>query len=225
MVVHMRFRYSRFSSIASRFATALLVLASLALAAGTPAFAEKYSEPGNYLFIGGLTGFENFPDEPGTDYENTFGFDIRFGRRLMDYLAAELEGNFGTDFDVDVPTLGGTAKLALEGGNITVNVRGVYPMGRFEPYAIVGIGGMWSHLVTRKITGAICTPGFYGWWCTGTRTRLDKAGGFISKFGAGTDFWITESWAVTVDAVYVLTTGDIKEQRYTKLGWGFRLSY
>jgi len=195
------------------------------VAASTPAMAQRYSAPGGYIFLGGLTGFELFPEDKGGQFENSLGFDIRFGSRLMDYLALEVEGNFISGFDVDVPVEGGTAQLVLEGGNVTVNARAILPLGRLEPYAVVGIGGMWSKLVTQRYTGSVCSPGYYGWWCTGTRTKLGEAGSFVSKFGAGVDFWLSEAWGLTVDAVYVLPTGDLKDQTYVKLGWGARFKF
>jgi opacity protein-like surface antigen len=196
------------------------------LFASTPGAADDYADPGPYLFLGGLTAFENFGGEAQGKFDNSLGFDMRFGWRLMDYLAAEIEGNFISGFDVDIPTQeGGTAKLTSEGGNVTFNVRGVLPMGRLEPYAVVGIGGMWSDLRTRFNTGTICYPGWYGWWCEGTQTRLGKAGSFVAKFGLGTDFWLSEAFGLTVDASYVLPTGDLNDQQYIKLGWGARMKF
>ena len=44
-------------------------------------------------------------------------------------------------------------------------------------------------------------------------------------FGGGTDFWISEDFALTLDAVYVLPTGELKDLAFVKLGWGVKFKY
>jgi len=197
----------------------------VALLMSGPALADVYSKPGVYAFLGGLTALESFPEVAGASYGNSYGFDARVGLRLNDYLAFEVEGNFLSGFDVDVPTQGGTAKFNLEGGNVTANAKVVLPLGRFQPYALVGIGGMWADLRTRDITGVTCTPGFFGWWCAGTTTRIDNGGSFVAKFGGGSDFWLTEDFALTLDAVYMMPTGELEDLNSIKLGWGVKFKY
>jgi hypothetical protein len=189
------------------------------------AVAQTADAPSGYFFVGGLNAFEDFPGAPDTSYDDSFGLDVRLGWRLVDYLALELEGNFISGFDVDVPTGTGIAKLVLEGGNVTANVRAVLPLGRFEPYVSFGLGGMWADLRTRNITGVVCTPGFLGWWCTGTTSRIDDAGAFVTKYGGGIDFWVSDDFGLTVDAVYVRPTGDLEDLKYTKLGWGIKFRF
>lgn len=198
--------------------------ALVVLAAGSVA-ADPYSAPGAYVFIGGLNGFEDFEDRDQTTYDDSLGFDARVGWRVNPYVAVELEGNFLSGFDVDVPTQGGEAKLSLDGGNFTVNLKGVLPLGRFQPYALVGIGGMWADLRTRDITGIACQPGFIGWWCFGTTTRIDNGGSFVAKFGGGTDFWVSEDFGLTMDATYVMPTGELEDIAYTKFSWGIKFKY
>jgi hypothetical protein len=198
----------------------------LFLASSNLATASEYSAPGGYLVVAGLDAFEVFTGSSGADWDNSLGFEVRGGYRVMDYLAAEIEGNFITGFDGEITTANGDIKtLSSESWTITVNAKGIYPLGRFEPYAIVGIGAMWSNLVTGDYVDDDCTVGFLGWWCDNPQELQGKKSVFVAKFGAGTDFWVLDDVALTLDAVYVLPTGDLKEQTYIKLGWGFKFRF
>ena len=109
--------------------------------------------------------------------------------------------------------------------DFTANLRAIWPLGRFEPYATVGIGVGWANLVTRQVTGIACSPGFVGWWCTGTRTRLADGVSFVTKLGGGVDFWMSEDFGLTVDAVYLINAGGLEELDYLKLGWGAKFRF
>ncbi len=201
----------------------LTTLISLCLA--NNANAGDYADSGSYVFLGGLTAFENFSNKSGSSLDDSLGFDIRVGYRFIDYFAAEVSGNFNSGFDGKVANEGGIGIVSSEGGNITVNVRGIYPFGRFEPYALVGIGGMWSNVMTGTgSTGSFCADGYGGWWCDGNSVA-GKTGAFISKFGTGADFWVTDNFAISMDAAYLLTTGALKDQNSIKLGWAARFRF
>lgn len=209
-------------------AIGLMGLALLTFA--TPTLAGEFDQSGMYVVLGGLNNFENFPkDNPfenDATYGNSMGFQARFGARFLPYLAAEIQGDFISGFDVTVPTEdAGRIPLSLEGGNITGNIRAILPLGRFEPYAKVGVGGMWSNLVTGFYTGSVCTPSYWGWWCSPTRTRLADAGAFVAKFGGGVDVWITEDFALVFDAEYVLPTGELTGQQYVNFGWAAKFKF
>lgn len=212
----------------TRIRTTLLAMASLLVfAAGAlPASADEYSEPGGYLILGGLNAFEHFPEVTGvSNLQNSMGFQIRAGARILEFLAAEVEGDFISGFDFDVTDAGGAGRLVLEGGNITVNVKGYWPLGPLQPYGMIGIGGMWASIATRYDTGYTCTPGYWSWWCSSTRTRLADGGSFVAKFGGGADFWLTDDWALTIDAVYTMPTGELEDFAYTTLGWGVKFKF
>ena len=117
------------------------------------------------------------------DFDNSLGFQMRFGVRGHKYLALELEGDFISGFDVDVPPivtgepLATRGKLSADGGNVTVNARVYFPLGRFQPYGLVGIGGNWMRLRSRYDTGVTCQPSWgWGYWCCG---RLCNGPGFF----------------------------------------------
>ena len=89
----------------------------------------------------------------------------------------------------------------------------------------VGIGGMWTRLRSTNAVGTVCAPGAIYWYCNGVYANFGGDGGFVSKFGGGTDFYITEYWALTLDVAYVLPAGSISELQYVNLGWGVRFNF
>jgi len=210
----------------------LPVLTLALLTTSLPATAGDFDQSGLYVILGGFNGFERFEENNPVDatFGDTLGFQARFGARVLPILSAEIQGDFIGGFDVDVtgedennqPV---TVPLSLNGGLITGNVLAVLPMGRFEPHAKFGVGGMWSNLDTRFITGTACTPGYWGWWCTGTTTRLADGGAFVMRFGGGLDFWITEDFALVLDAEYILPTGELTAQQYVNFGWAAKFKF
>lgn len=203
----------------------VVLIALLSLLVASTAAAETYSQSGIYLFVGGLTAFDDFDDKAGNSLDESLGFDIRIGYRFKDYLAAEIAANFIDGFEGNVPTDGGTSKISASGGNVTLNLRAIYPLGRFEIYALAGVGGAWSSPKTVNFTGTICGDGLIGWWCKGDSKFVRNSGAFIAKFGAGGDLWLSKRIALTIDALYVLPTGDLKDQRYIKVAWGARFRF
>ncbi len=222
---------------ASRAITAPLV--SLLILHAAEASASEYSQPGVYLTVGGFNAFQQFEASAASEpvdatFEDALGFQARVGYRLTSILAGEIQGDFNSGFRTLIPAgpdnpdlpVGTLVPFDLEHGIISFNAKAIAPLGRFEPYALVGIGGMWTNLVTGFDTGVACGPGWYwGWWCTGVRTRVASGGGFISRFGGGFDVWVTEDLAVTVDASYVLPTGEISPLEFWTLNWGAKFKY
>jgi len=207
---------------AARRATPLLCAFALLLPA--PAFASEWTDPGAYLIIAGVNGFEHFVDTR-SDFDDSWGFTARGGYRVNRWLAVEGQLEFLSGFEVDYlaqppvvpsPT---TVSLTVDGGNGGVNGKLYAPwLGRLQPYALAGIGGMWARLRTTNPTGFVCDPGF--WYCQGTYTKLGNSGAFLAKLGGGAEYWLGEDFALMIDAVFNLPTGDLKDLRYTSLTWG-----
>jgi hypothetical protein len=220
------------------------LLAAALMLPGTRADAGNFSgdefvNAGGYLVVGGTNGFEQFRKDVGVDFDNTMGFEVRGGYRFMPNLAAEISGEFISGFETRIindgtnaaipPTAIPTFDLTIDGGNVTANVLAYLPFGRIQPYGMLGLGGMWSDLRTTYSVATYCRPGGYyygwGWYCTGAYARLANSGGFVMKFGGGTDIYLTEDFALTVDASYVMPFGDIKELKYVNLSWGVRFNF
>jgi len=198
--------------------------------------ADRWINTGGYFVVGGLTGWDAFDQNRGQDFDATLGFEIRGGARLNKYLAIEAAGDFLSGFDTTVelsappnpsPPLPNPPEvdLTVDGGNVTVNVLAYFPFGRIQPYALVGLGGMWARLRTTHAVGTYCYPGWYTWYCTGSYASLDNDGAYVMKFGGGTDFYLTEDWAFTIDVTYVMPFGDLENLEYVNLGWGVRFNF
>jgi hypothetical protein len=202
---------------------------------GTPR-GDDHVNLGGYLMIGGLTGFETFQRDGGQDFDSSFGFVLKGGARLHRNFAAEVEGNFLSGFDtvVDLRNNPGIpagfppfAALTVDGGNVTVNAVAYLPLGRIQPKAIVGLGGMWARLRSTYPVGVVCSPSyyFYYWYCADTYAQLASRGGFVMRFGGGVDFQIGDDWALVVDATYVKPFGDVEALTYVDLNWGIRFDF
>jgi hypothetical protein len=205
----------RLAAIAGAFAMALSLSPS-------PASARDDDDYGRaYIVLGGLTAFPNFQDmDPLSfspsgplSFDTSLGFQFRGGYRFNRIFALEGGVDFVSGWDSQLlSTIGGpvNTKMEIEGGNVTVNALAYlpFPMGRFEPYALVGLGGMWSSVrpVGETPPGSCC-------------------GGFVMKFGGGSDFYVTDDWALTVDVAYVLPVGSIENLQYVSLGWGARFHF
>ncbi len=193
--------------------------------------ADGFVNTGGYMIIGGSTGFQHFQDAGDADFDDTNGFRIRGGYRMSPIWSFELDGEFLDGFDTkvefedpDLPDHAGD--LAIDTGIITANVKAYLPMtGRFQPYALLGAGGMWATLRTDYTVATVCSPGYYGWYCSGAYGKLDDGSAFAMRGGIGFDLYMTEGIAFTMDASYVYPFGDLEDLQYTSLGWALRFQF
>jgi opacity protein-like surface antigen len=196
------------------------------LIAGTPApgfsFNNDFTDTGGYVVLGGLYGFEDFQDTENASVDDSWGFEFRGGYRFNDYLAAEGELDLLDGFDMKVPMPPfGTGRFTVDGGLVTANAKAYLPLGRFQPYAILGAGVMWTDLRTTYPVGYSCGP----WWCYSTYARLDNSASFVLKYGVGMDIHINDNWAITLDATYVQPFASLEDLNYVSFAWGFRYMY
>lgn len=172
----------------SKSLLALLVLVLVASSAS----AQDYGRPGLYAGVNGVAAFDSIDGVPGDLLDNGIGASGRVGYRFMPMIAGELQVEYSGDF---IDCCGADLSETL----VTVNGKVYFLQQRFQPYALVGLGG-----------GFVDTSGLGG---------LDESG-FVAKVGGGLDFYINESFGVMFDAVYNIGTGDLDEFNYTSLGWG-----
>jgi opacity protein-like surface antigen len=130
-------------------------------------------------------------------YDDSGGFDARFGYREREWLAleAELEWThfdgsiFGTPADTDTIIGGVNAKL--------------FPMlGRYQPYGLIGVNGM-GVIVDRS--AGIKDFGGTDW---------------AFRFGAGIDVYATRNIVVAFEGTYVWGVGDVWDLDYGTVGLG-----
>lgn len=193
--------------------------------------AENYALPGTYLIIGGLTGFEDFQGTGTDDFKDAWGLDIRVGHRFNKNIALEGELGMMNGFDATIdlskvnPSLSGMDEVSLDTLTLTANLKAHLPLGRLDPYALIGAGIMYANVRTGYPVGYVCRPGYYGWYCSGAYASIDDATAFVTKFGIGTDIHINRQWAVTLDASYVVPYSKLSDLKYTSLAWGVRFAF
>ena len=180
-----------------------------------------------YIQAGAVVSIDNFDDEEffddyfdnwelsGSDIDFLspsrdvgWGYDLRAGRRLNEMLAVELEwqhvpGGFdGSSYESDVDF---EHYFRSEAQTMALTVNGkFYPItGRFQPFALVGIG--WGH-----VNLDMHEQGHDGddTW----NEKWDWDGdGFVARFGLGLDVLITDAIGVAAEVDYLLPTGPIED--------------
>lgn len=188
--------------------------------------ANDFTHPGGYIVVGGLNGFENFDRTEDADIDDAWGYQFRGGYRFNDHFAleGEFDGLDGFDMKFDMPE-NGRQKLTVDSFIITANLKAYLPLGRFQPYALLGAGVMWADIRTSYPVGTICRPGYWGWWCSNVYARVDGGTSFAMKFGAGADIHLSKNWAITLDASYVNPFTSLEDLKYVSFNWGFRYRY
>jgi opacity protein-like surface antigen len=162
---------------------------------------QDLSRSGAYLGVGPAYVVSDFNLPGRVSADNGVGLDARGGYRLLPNLAAELDLQYATRFDIHQGqnhSKVGTVDTLV----VTANAKG-YPLSgwqlscsgglcvlakeRVQPYGVVGIG-----LLRSSETD---TPG------------VSIAGGetvFASRFGGGVDVYVTANVVLNVEGTYVL---------------------
>ncbi len=191
-----------------KLGTALLVFGTLLHLLLGPACAEDdFTRPGWYAGVGGTFAvhlFEDIVEEeleeavPGDgdvgDVDHAAGINARFGRRFRSWLAAEVQYEWVSGFDVSARELGKI--FSLEGHTWTLNGKLLYPIKRFHPYFLGGMGVTVYKLKDRSGIGL-------------NFQRDDLA--FAGRVGFGGDVYLTNNWVANLEVTGVLTTNDIND--------------
>jgi opacity protein-like surface antigen len=145
-----------------------------------------YGRPGFYLGAAFALGFENF-DTGSSDvtFETAMGVDAWVGYRIIPNLAVELELEYLGGFS---PAEIGGDMAHLDIFDLTTNVKGYVLTGRFQPFALIGIGMM----------DVSFTEAASGW--------DSHSQAFVGRFGIGMDFYVTENFSVGARGSYVLVS-------------------
>lgn len=168
--------------------------------------ARSFTRDGWYAGLQTAKGFEHYDNGSGlrgNDVE-AWGLNARVGWRDLTYLG--VEGQFewldgfklrGSDVEVRVYTF-------------TLNFKGYYPLGRFHPFALAGLG--FSNM---KVGNA-------GTIAEQNGLAPGKNGNFAGRFALGVDFYVSPNLVLTADASYVLPRGELNELQYFSVGWGLQ---
>jgi outer membrane protein W len=160
-----------------------------------PAVVEEERVGYAYIGAGALFGIENFK----CDADHAWGYNLRAGYRINNWVAVELMGEHAASKFDDAEVVDGFGRLHgdVEVWNITTNGK-FYPVrGMFQPYALIG-GGY----------GEADLP-------------HDQNHGFVARFGIGLDILFTDNFGMDTEVGYVLGTGAVSDYDYIPISIGF----
>jgi opacity protein-like surface antigen len=158
---------------------------------------DDFARPGWYLGAYGVYAFEAYRDTGILDFDDSFGANFRIGYRGNEWFSLEGELEWIHNFESEF--LGKVDTRTLIGG---VNAR-IFPLhGRFQPYGLVGVHGMY-------FTMKDSPPGYD-----------DNATDWAFRFGLGLDIYATRNIVVGLESSYVWGLGDVWERDYISAGVG-----
>lgn len=166
------------------------ILALVLTLAAPAAFAQDFDRAGAYAALNGVYAVELFDDVPSSLVDNGVGVSARLGYRFGPVLAVEGQVDWSGDF---VDCCGADVTQTL----ITLNGKLYFPVGRIQPYGLVGVG----------VDFAKASPG-------------SDEEDFVAKLGGGLDLYFTEQLGLLAEVTYNLPTGDLDEAEYLSIGWG-----
>jgi opacity protein-like surface antigen len=194
--------------------TAAVLLGAAAAAHADPdESGHDWSRNGLIVAAGGYYQMENYDDtcENGVDGDGKCidGFRPDSSGGVAGHLGYRFHPWFAADLMVE------WVKDALEddfeesGYVVTANLRAIWPLGRWQPYALLGTGYMRAP-VPRHGQRAVQTEN-----------------GMAFRFGGGFDLWATEHWALYGEVSYVQPApiNDLDEVPYLSVGGGFQFRY
>lgn len=196
------------------------IVALVGLGLPGAAAGDDYARPGFYVGIGPSYLFESFSldsdnlglagvlgSDVDPDYDNSAGVDVKIGYRVSPQLAAEFLYGFAEGFDshagvrateIDVHLVSFNAKwfpLQGDGGS------------KLQPYGLLGAG-------TQIVNSEVRDPSIEKPWSTDA--------GFVGRFGVGVDYYVTNKFAVELEASYMLPAGGwVKHTDYASLSLSF----
>jgi opacity protein-like surface antigen len=200
--------------------TRLFLLVVLVSLASAPALAQDswnadgapaYLKPGLYGSLGFALGIdmalEDELEDQGalsTDVDEGLGFKAKIGYRYIKWLGAEFEVEHLRDIDVEVF---GNDFIEMEYTTFTLNTKAYLPFGRFQPFALIGIGMMHVEVDAKQGSGSA------------DETAL------ASRFGGGIDVYVLDNVAMVFDASYVLPADDLDDLDYLSLGFSVQYKF
>jgi opacity protein-like surface antigen len=199
----------------------LAILSLIAGAAGAESAQPEYDRVGWYLGLAGFYAISDFdlttsdldvvpPQPANTDpkFGNSGGVDFRAGYRAFSRWAFEFDYQWQAGYDSKRSSI--DPLLEIDTHLLSLNAKLFVLTGRWQPYALLGA----SLLIFNT---EIVDDDFKKPW--------DISVGFAPRFGAGVDFWITESWAVMVEGTYIVPVGALDDANMGSVGAGFQYRF
>ena len=114
----------------------------------------------------------------------------RLGARITPHFALEAHYEWMDDFETSID---GIEVAETRTQAMTGDVKGYLSTGRVQPYLSVGLG-----FLSAKSDDPVTTF---------QKTDTD----FAARFGGGVDFYLNESFGLSIDSSYVVPTGDVED--------------
>jgi opacity protein-like surface antigen len=142
--------------------------------------------------VGHGRDFIGSPKDYSDDLTDSGGYDLRIGYGFKERFAAEVEWqslvNFSSDAQFDTRDSSGADHFidapSLEARMLSFNGRVAFLTGRFQPYALLGLG--WYNVQADRVSVST------------------HESSFASRFGLGIAAFITERTGVAFEAGYIL---------------------
>jgi opacity protein-like surface antigen len=164
--------------------------------------AQDAARTGPYFGVGGVYALEDF----NRSFDDSAGINIRAGYRAFPNMAFELSYEWLEGFD----STAGTPELELDTHLITANARLFGLTGRFQPYALVGVGILIVNTELRL-------PGVSKPFAVDT--------GFTARFGGGLDFYLSEHTVLNLEGTYLAPSAKVKGENYGTLGASYQYRF
>jgi opacity protein-like surface antigen len=199
----------------------LLPFAFVLLWAAPGSAFDDYDRNGVILGMAGSYAIDTFGDGPENAIEDEFGAPANgsvddslgingsIGYRFHPHFSAAVEAEWidGFSSDLSVAGWGGVAKADIKPWVFTANAKG-YPLTeRYQPFVLVGLGVMTAKAKVKGLFDLNANESF-------------RSTDFAMRFGAGFNFHVDDTFALTVGADYVLPFGSVKELDYISIKWG-----
>ena len=175
------------TSASRHFRIASIFIAFMAVLVAGSAQAQDYGATGPYAGVGFAVGFDNFDAGPFR-FDPAYGFDVWGGYRFHPNFSGELQLEYLNGFTLLGP-------IKFQAITFTGNLKAYLLTGRWQPFALVGLGLGWQEENFTSI----------------------GATGFAARFGGGLDYYLTEKLSLDINAAYILQTGSLSGSDYTSL--------
>ena len=160
-----------------------------------------YGRSGFYAGLGAVYAAENFSYDlenlgltgivdVDPEYDDSAGAELMLGYRMHPNLAVEFVYQFLEGFD----STRGNPETEIDSHAFTLNAKLFVLTGRWQPYAVLGLGG---HLVNTEVRDNAVKKPF----------ETDLA--FAMRFGGGVDFYLNEHWVVGIEGTYFTPTSGL----------------
>jgi opacity protein-like surface antigen len=176
----------------------LMLCISSAWVAG-PALAEKdYHDSGVYVVGGLMPVIPTLQNLEPVDFKAALGGQLAVGYRAFSPLAVQLRGGWlGTGFNKEPHDAAGTN---VNAATVTAEAKLFFLSKRFQPFALLGVGGMWAKLDVPDVS-----------------PETTKEWSSVVRVGGGFDFWASENVFIGFGAYYVAAQQDNSDVRYVEV--------